>query len=139
MASQHMGKKFSALAEDCEPLWLLHMESEYVGFMVSVESETRLLKHIRDCPSCRAKLRSIFTGERDPADELEELFAVDLPEKLLNSSAILDVPLRENYDDPDAYVEARIKWRLEKLHDIMRNAELELKNIGDKIRDSKKA
>ncbi len=133
-----MGKKFSVLAEDCEPLWLLHMESEYVSFMVSIESETRLLRHIRGCSSCRAKLRPIYIGERDPADELEELFAVDLPEKLLNSSALLDVPLRQNYEDSDAYVEARIKWRLDKLQDILRNAELELKNLGDKIRDSKK-
>ena len=138
MASQHMGKKFSALAEDCEPLWLLHMEAEYIGFMVSVESEARLLRHVRGCDDCKKKLRLIHSGERNPADELEELFSVDLPEKLLNSSSMLDCPLKANYPDADAYIEARVDWRLDKLQTILQNAELELKNLSEKIRDGNK-
>jgi hypothetical protein len=134
-----MGKKFSALAEDCEPLWLLHMEAEYIGFMVSVESESRLLRHVRGCGDCKKKLRLIHSGERTPGDELEELFSIDLNEKLLNSSSMLDCPLRGNYPDADAFIEARIDWRLEKLHNILQNAELELKNLSEKIRDGKQS
>ena len=136
MASRHMGKKFSALSDDCEPLWLLHVESEYIGFLVSVETEARLLKHIQKCRACRDKLAPIFTKERDPIDELETLFAVDLPEKLLNSSAMLDCPVRDNYTNADDYIEARIKWRLDKLQTIIANAEIELKQIGSKIKES---
>jgi len=136
MASRHMGKKFSALAEDCEPLWLLHIEAEYIDFLLSIETEIRLLKHIRGCRVCKDKLALIFSRERDPADELEELFAIDLPEKLLNSSALLNCPLRDNYADADDYIEARIKWRLEKLQTIISNAEMELKQIGSKIKES---
>jgi hypothetical protein len=136
MASRHMGKKFSALAEDCEPLWLLHVESEYVGFLVSVETEVRLLRHIRKCKACRDKLAPIYRKEREPTDELETLFAVDLPDKLLNSSALLDCPLRDNYANADDYIEARIKWRLTKLQTIISNAEMELKQIGSKIKES---
>jgi hypothetical protein len=139
MASRHLGKKFTALAVDCEPLWLLHMEADYIGFLVSVETEMRLLGHIRECRGCRDKLALVFTGERDPADELEELFAVDLPEKLLNSSSMLDCPLKENFTDADEYIEARIKWRLDKLHDIISNAEIELKQLSEKIREKKEA
>ncbi len=138
MASQHMGKKFSALADDCEPLWLLHMEAEYIGFMVSVESEARLLRHVRGCSDCKAKLRLIHSGEKDPADEMEELFSVDLPEKLLTSSSMLDCPIRANYPDADAYIEARIGWRLDKLQNIIANAELELGNLSEKIKAGKK-
>jgi hypothetical protein len=137
MASTHTGKRYSALAEDCEPLTLLHMEAEYIGFMVSVESEMRLLRHIRGCTDCNAKLRPIYRGERDPIDELEELFAIDLQEKLLNSSSMLDVPLKVNYTDVDAYIEARIDWRLEKLHSILTSAEIELKNLSEKIKAEK--
>jgi hypothetical protein len=129
-----MGKKFSTLAEECEPLWLLHMESEYISFMVSLESEMRLLHHVRGCGECRAKIRLIYTGEREPNDELEELFAIDLQEKLQNSTSILDLPLRVNHNDADAYIEARIDWRLAKLKTIITNAELELKNLSDKIK-----
>lgn len=136
MASRHMGKKFSALSDDCEPLWLLHVESEYVGFLVSVETEARLLKHIRKCRACRDKLAPIFTKERDPVDELETLFAIDLPEKLLNSSTMLDCPVRDNFENADDYIEARIKWRLDKLQTIIANAEMELKQIGSKIKES---
>lgn len=136
MASRHMGKKFSALAEDCEPLWLLHVESEYIGFLVSVETEARLLKHIQKCSACRNKLASIYTKEREAADELETLFAVDLPEKLLNSSAMLDCPIRDNFENADDYIKARIKWRLDKLQNIAANAEIELKQIGSKIKES---
>jgi hypothetical protein len=125
MASTHTGRRYSALAEDCEPLTLLHMEAEYIGFMVS------------GCTDCNAKLRPIYRGERDPIDELEELFAIDLQEKLLNSSSMLDVPLKVNYTDMDAYIEARIDWRLEKLHNILTSAELELKNLSEKIKAEK--
>ena len=139
MASRHMGKKFSALADDCEPLWLLHMESEYIGFMVSLESEMRLLRHVYGCGECRGKLRLIYTGVREPSDELEELFAVDLQEKLLNSSSLPDVPLRTNYINADSYIEARIDWRLDKLQSILTNAELELKNLHEKIKAGKQS
>ena len=136
MASRHMGKKFSSLSDDCEPLWLLHVESEYVGFLVSVETEVRLLTHIRGCRACRDKLALIYTKERDPVDELETLFAVDLPEKLLNSSAMLDCPVRDNFANADDYIESRIKWRLDKLQTIIANAEMELKQIGSKIKET---
>jgi hypothetical protein len=112
------------------------VESDYIGFLVSVETEARLLKHIQKCRGCRDKLAPIYTKERDPVDELETLFAVDLPEKLLNSSAMLDCPLRDNYMNADDYIEARIKWRLEKLKNIVTNAEIELKQIGSKIKES---
>jgi len=103
--------------------------------MVSIESETRLLRHIRGCNDCKKKLRLIHARERTPTDELEELFSVDLPEKLLNSSSLLDCPLRANYLDAESYIESRIDWRLEKLRAILRDAEMELKNLNEKIRD----
>jgi hypothetical protein len=137
MASTQTGRRYSALAEDCEPLTLLHMEAEYIGFMISIESETRLLRHIRGCGDCKAKLRSIYAVEREPTDELEELFAIDLQEKLLNSSSMLDVPLKANYTDPNAYIDARIEWRLDKLQSILTTAELELKNLGERIKAGK--
>ena len=43
MASESMGRRrFSALSEGCEPLWLLHMEADYIGFMVSIETEDQV-------------------------------------------------------------------------------------------------
>ncbi len=104
MASESMGRRrFSALAEGCEPLWLLHMEADYIGFMVSIETEIRLLEHIDSCRACMDKLAEVSNKVRDPADELEELFAVDLPEKLADKPGSEDCPIRDNFSDADAY------------------------------------
>jgi len=135
MTSRRMGKKFSQLAEECEPLWLLHMETEYISFLVSIESEMRFLRHINSCEVCKNKLASIFSGQRDPFDELEELFAIELPEKLLHSSSMLDCPVKETYIEANKYIEARISWRLDKLQSILSNAELELKHLSGRIRE----
>lgn len=121
------GKRFSALSEGCESLWLLHMEAEYIGFLVSVESEMRLLGHIQSCPICKRRIADIFTGDKDPADELEELFSINLPEKMGGSNPVaIECPKRVDYQDSDAYIDARIKWRLSKLGELMTDAELEL-------------
>jgi len=139
MASRHTGRRFTALSEGCEPLWLLHMEAEYIGFMVSIESEMRLLEHIRSCRVCKDELAAIFIWSRSPEDELEELFAIDLQEKLAGNPSIADCPVKGNYIEADGYIEGRINWRLNKLGKIMSNIELELNHLSGRIREKREA
>jgi hypothetical protein len=135
MASESMGqKRFSALSEDCEPLWLLHMEAEYIGFMVSIETEMRLLRHLRSCRPCKNKLSDVFTAARDPADELEELFASDLENRLVGKPTTFYCPKRNDYTDADAFILARIDWRLNNLKKLLSDAELELGHLSGRIR-----
>jgi hypothetical protein len=139
MASESMGRRrFSALSEGCEPLWLLHMEADYIGFMVSIESEVRLLEHIGSCRACMDKLAEVFREARDPADELEELFAVDLPEKLAGEPGSEECPRRGDYPDSDAFIKARIGWRIKKLKKLLADAELELGHLSGRIREEGK-
>jgi hypothetical protein len=49
---------------------------------------------------------------------------------------MLDCPVRDNFENADDYIEARIKWRIDKLQTIIANAEMELKQIGSKIKES---
>ncbi len=136
MASESMGqKRFSALSEDCEPLWLLHMEAEYIGFMVSIETEMRLLRHLRSCRPCKNKLSDVFTAARDPADELEELFASDLENRLVGKPTTFYCPKRNDYTDADAFILARIDWRLNNLKKLLSDAELELGHLSGRIRE----
>ena len=137
MTSAQTGRRYTALAEDCEPLTFLHMEAEYIGFMVSLESETRLLKHIRSCRGCKDKLAEIFTESRSPKDELDELFSTNLHEKLRGNLSMTDCPNRENYADADTFIEARIDWRLDKLGKILSDAELELAQLSERIKEEK--
>jgi len=139
MASESMGqKRFSALSEDCEPLWLLHMEAEYIGFMVSIETEMRLLRHLRSCRPCKNKLSDVFTAARDPVDELEELFASDLENRLVGKPATFYCPKRNDYTDADAFILARIDWRLNNLKKLLSDAELELGHLSGRIREEGK-
>jgi len=137
MASKHTGRRYTALSEDCEPLTFLHMEAEYIGFMVSIESEMRLLKHIRSCRGCKDKLTEIFTEARSPEDELDELFSTKLQEKLIGNPSMTDCPAKANYADADTFIEARIDWRLNKLGKILSDAELELAQVSEKIKEEK--
>ena len=138
MASKKMGsKRFSALSEGCEPLWLIHMEAEYIGFMVGVESEIRFLEHIHGCGVCRDHHADIFTTKRDPSDELEETFAIDLPSKLGPENSNSKCPIKADYTDPNSFIEARIAWRLEKLHNLLADAELELGHLSGRINEEK--
>lgn len=139
MTSEKMGlKRFSALSEGCEPLWLIHMEAEYIGFMVSIESEIRLLEHIRGCRVCRDKLDDVVAANREPADELEEIFATDLPDRLgLEDSHSEDCPVRSDYTAPDSFIEARIAWRRRRLDKLLLDAELELGHLSGRIKEEK--
>lgn len=138
MTSEKMGlKRFSTLSEGCEPLWLIHMEAEYIGFMVGVESEISLLEHIRGCRVCRDRLADIFDANREPADNLEETFAIDLPLRLGPGNSDSQCPVKIDYTDPDAFIEARIIWRLEKLRKLLHDAELELGHLSGRIKEEK--
>jgi hypothetical protein len=139
MASESMGqKRFSALAEECESLWLLHMEADYIGFMVSIETEIRLLEHIDSCRTCMDKLAEVYNKVRDPADELEELFSVDLPVKLAGKPESEDCPFRDDFSDADVYIGARISWRVKRLKKLLSDAELELSHLSGRIREEGK-
>ena len=139
MASESMGRRrFSALAEGCEPLWLLHMEADYIGFMVGIETEIRLLEHIGSCHVCIEKLSEVSDKLQDPSDELEELFAVDLPERLAGKPGSEDCPIRDNYPDADTYIKARVDWRVKRLKKLLSDAEMELGHLSGRIREEGK-
>ncbi len=139
MASESMGRRrFSVLAEGCEQLWLLHMEADYIGFMVSIETEIRLLEHIGSCHTCMDKITEVSNQIRDPADELEELFTVELSERLSGTPNSEDCPRRNDFPDVDSYIKARIDWRVKKLKKLLSDAELELSHLSGRIREDVK-
>ncbi len=132
MAARNEGdRRAPALAGECEHLWLLHTEAEYISFLVSLESEERSLRHLLSCPTCRAALSRIFTGGREPADELERLFSLELPARLGGGSGC---PEASDYKDAGAFIDARINWRLGMLRKLRTDAELELGHLSERIR-----
>ena len=126
-----MRRRVPVLTGDCESLWLLHTEAEYISFLVSLEAEERSLRHLQSCPTCREALSKITSGEREPTDELERLFSPDLPARLGGESGC---PEKGDYTEAGAYLDARIIWRLESLRRLRTDAELELGHLSERIR-----
>jgi hypothetical protein len=139
MASESMGRRrFTLLAEGCEQLWLLYMEADYIGFMVSIETEIRFLEHIGSCHTCMDKMSEVSNQIRDPVDELEELFTVELSERLLGKPNLEDCPRRDEFSDVDSFIKARIDWRVKKLKTLLSDAELDLHHLSGRIREDVK-
>ncbi len=129
--------KVTSAAENCEPLWLLAVESEYVGFLVSLESEKRVLEHIASCEDCRRRLRTVIE-KAESEDELDEVFHRELNAWMGgSSSATINCPLRDDFQDIDSYIDARITWRVGVLRELSNDAELELGHLSNRIKDEK--
>ena len=130
--------KVTYAAESCEPLWLLAVESEYIGFLVSLESEKRVLEHIASCETCRSRLRTVIE-KAESEDELDEVFHRELNLwRGESSSATKNCPLRDDFQEIDSYIDARITWRVGILRKLSSDAELELSHLSERIKDEKK-
>jgi len=130
--------KVTSAAESCEPLWLLAVESEYVGFLVSLESEKRVLEHIASCENCRSRLRTVIE-KAESEDELDEIFHRELNTWIgESSSATKNCPLRDDFQNIDSYIDARIVWRVGILRNLSCDAELELGHLSERIKEEKK-
>jgi hypothetical protein len=130
--------KITSAAEKCEPLWLLAVESEYIGFLVSLESEKRVLEHIASCEDCRRRLRTVIE-KSESEDELDEVFHRELNNwRGESSSETINCPLRDDFQEIDSYIDARIMWRIGILRKLSSDAELELGHLSERIKDEQK-
>jgi len=113
--------------EPCEDLDLVNLVGKYLTFMVETHNELSLLEHLQSCKNCRISvIRAIESGEPVPP-VWGGLFT---PE-----SGIPDAPQLDDYDGPAEFLDARIAWRMRRLSVILRDAELELKDLRERIRD----
>ena len=110
--------------QECETLNLLKIEGSYLKFIVEIITELNLLEHIETCNACKTNL--VETVEKDQfVTALGNLFLKHYEEKT--------IPQFKNYNDTKNYVDARIQWRKLKLNEILKNANIELKDLRSKI------
>jgi len=125
-------------ADNCEPLWLLAMEGEYISFLVSLESEKEILEHYLVCKKCRERLCNIIK-QAESEDPLDEIFHRDLNQWIgASSNASKDCPKINDYTDSEAFIDARITWRLNVLRKLAADAELELGHLSERINEERK-
>ncbi|MBD3228943.1 MAG: hypothetical protein GF329_12210 [Candidatus Lokiarchaeota archaeon] len=110
--------------ERCENIELLRVEGKYISFIAELRTEKKILKHIMRCENCRNWVISSIDG-----DEIHKYFG-----KLFDT-IVYDptVPKYSDYEDINSFIDARITWRLERLDELIKNAEMELDEISKKL------
>jgi hypothetical protein len=135
--SNEGGVPANGLDEGCEGVKLLELRGEYASFIIDLETEREILIHLMGCERCRDRVKLIVQrGEDD--DRWNRLFSRDLPEVLGETQDTLDAsvvlcPRVEESDDVDNFINARIRWRIKKLRELIDNAETELRDLNSQL------
>jgi hypothetical protein len=97
----------------CEDFKLLALEGEYTLFMVQLEAERALLRHLLECRFCRVNLQKMIEGEFNPSFiSLSGLFRTD-----------------EKVRDIDSFIDDRLNERVGRLDKLFEDARSELMSI----------
>ncbi len=100
---------------DCEAMRLLGLEGEYLSFLLDMEVELGLLRHVLGCNTCLRTVKQRISGEgKSELGTIGVLFA--------------DV-MGVNVVDLDELVERRICERIEQLERLKEDADLELADL----------
>ena len=111
----------------CEKIDLLRLEGRYLKFIVETHTELNLLEHAEKCSECKQAV--LLAVEKDePLADYGNLFQKDVEDDI--------VPRWGDYKNPLNFIDARIQWRKRRLQELMKNAELELGNIRERLSDS---
>lgn len=109
----------------CEKIEMLRLEGRYLKFIVETHTELNLLEHVEECEDCIEEiLRAVEKDE--PLADYGNLFQKEVDNEI--------VPQWGEYKNPVNFIDARIQWRKRRLQELMKNAELELGNIRDRLK-----
>jgi hypothetical protein len=100
---------------DCETMRLLGLEGEYLSFLLDMEVELGLLRHVLGCNMCLRTIKERISGEGKSAlGAIGELF---------------DDAIGVNVMELGDLVERRINQRIEQLERLKEDAGLELEDL----------
>ena len=105
---------------DCEAMKLLGLEGEYLSFLLDMEVELGLLRHVLGCNMCLGTIKERISGEgKSELGTISELF---------------DDAIGVNVLELDELVERRIRQRVEQLERLREDADLELENLRENLK-----
>jgi hypothetical protein len=111
----------------CETLDLLSLEAQYLDFILDMEKEIRYLEHFLECPTCLSEAINLVDEEAN--DDWSRLFSRETTEIIRTGR-----PRFKDYDKNEAFVRARIFWRLDKLESLLIDAENEMENLQKELK-----
>jgi len=127
----HIRNQVPEWANKCEDLDLLILQWDYIAFLFDIEMEIHYLEHFLDCEICLKEIR-LLVESKETETGWGKLFARE-------AGTIHDKrPIYKNFPSTDAFIEARILWRLEKLRSLAIDAEMELEDLRERIRNREK-
>lgn len=109
---------------ECEQLNLRRLEGRYLKFMVENHAELSLLEHVEKCVECRERIRRLVETGGHSAD-FGSLFQGEVGDP--------SAPRFEDHGDPEEFMDARIRWRKNRLAQLNESAEAELEDLRGRI------
>ncbi len=120
----------------CEGFRLLELRGEYESFIVDLDSELAYLRHIVECEVCGEEAERMVDREGGGDTWWSNLFSGVLPENLGEDQVSVNpCPRRDDFGDLEAFIAARVGWRIQRVEGIRGDAEIELADIIDRLRD----
>jgi hypothetical protein len=112
--------------ETCNTIELIKLEERFLKFIAETHIELTLLEHLEKCITCRQNISKNIV-ENKGSEDFGNLF-----KKTVDDDKI---PKYKDSEDIEIFINARIQWRSEHLEQIQKNAELELQNLREKIKN----
>ena len=118
----------------CEAFRLLELRRDYESFIVDLESELAFLRHIVECKICGEEAKRMVDSEESDDPWWSNLFSGMLPENLGEAQdSVEPCPRLDDYEGLEAFIGARVRWRIQRVEGIRGDAEIELTDIIDRL------
>ena len=130
LASSHLGDK-------CNDFRMLELVSEYSLFIMDLDAEESLIKHIRKCSECLAHVKQLIQNQNPSYDWWRNLFRTaqsSILEKDQGSKKQANRNSFERYTFTDELIKERIQWRIDRIQELKVDAELELESLKNQIK-----
>jgi hypothetical protein len=109
---------------ECEKVDLLKLQGKYLIFIIENHVELNILEHLEKCNICRKNtIKAIQKNQKMPT--YGSLFD--------SNSEDYTMPQLSEYENPENFMDSRIKWRKRKLNELIKNAEIELADLETRI------
>ncbi len=131
---QTRGPSDTAFGDIREVFRLLELRGEYTSFIADLESELSFLRHIVECRLCGEEAK-IMVGRVGGEDTWwSNLFSGRLPELQGEEHVSVEpCPRLGDYGDLEAFIAARVSWRIQRVEGIRGDAEIELADLQDRL------
>jgi len=131
---QTRGPNDTVFGDLCDVFRLLELRGEYESFIVDLESELAFLRHIADCKLCGEEAKTMVNREGGDDTWWSKLFSGRLPEILGEAQLSVEpCPRLDDYGDLEAFIAARVRWRIQRVEGIRGDAEIELADLKDRL------